>query len=161
MAETDKLKNSSTYYNEQSLKNIVRAIIIAQGEFSLILVRCNYTAQLRIYLSQKLQRECPYNCDLIVIPHIATRLYSVIESKTTKATKALIITGFELVSDINQLLISTNQDRNQYSKNFLFPLVLLVTDKVLIDLYRVAPHFTNCAAPPIDFNLSAYSKFSQ
>ncbi len=52
---------------------------------------------------------------------------------------AAMVFGLESVKDIDRLLISANQVREEFRKNFHFPLVLWVTDEILQKLIRLAP----------------------
>ncbi len=50
-----------------------------------------------------------------------------------------MILGLESVKDIDNLLISANQVREEFRQHFPFPLVLWVNDEVLCKLIRLAP----------------------
>ena len=147
-----------TRYNERSLSTLARAIAFAQGRFSLIVVRCNYS-RLREDLLQKLREQCvePYsNTPLsfreLVLPKSAKTLYTAIQTELqSEQPPALMVLGLESVIHLDELLIATNQVRDEFRKNIQFPLVLWVTDKVHHKLMRLAPDFNSWAAIPIQF----------
>jgi len=58
--------------NERSLQTLVRAITLSQGEFSLILLRCNY-ANLRQRMLERLRQLSPLHIDEITLPHRSKR----------------------------------------------------------------------------------------
>lgn len=61
--------------NEQSLQTLVRAITFSQGEFSLILLRCNYAA-LRKRITQQLHQISPIKIHEITLPETVKTLYT-------------------------------------------------------------------------------------
>ncbi|MBW4674831.1 MAG: hypothetical protein KME52_12610 [Desmonostoc geniculatum HA4340-LM1] len=54
-----------------------------------------------------------------------------------------MVFGLESVKDIDTVLTSANQVREEFRKNFPFPVVLLVNDQVLQKLIRLAADFKN------------------
>jgi hypothetical protein len=50
-----------------------------------------------------------------------------------------MILGLESVRELDNLLISANQVREEFRKNFPFPVVLWVNDEVLSKLVRLTP----------------------
>ena len=78
----------------------------------------------------------------------------IVASLTGKQTSALIVFGLESVKAIDQVLIATNQVRDEFRKNLTIPLVLWVTDEVLQKLTRFAPDFKSWAATSIKFDLT-------
>jgi hypothetical protein len=58
MVETHRPEDIALY-NEQSLKALDRAIALSRGEFSLVLVRCNYK-RLRDRMLQQLRKRCKH-----------------------------------------------------------------------------------------------------
>ncbi|HEY9673463.1 MAG TPA: AAA family ATPase [Waterburya sp.] len=134
--------------NEESLQTLIRAITFSQGEFSLILVRCNYR-HLREQIVQQL-RELDVGADgctslkireLIVDASIKT-LYSTIEQALQgEKPDALMVFGLESVKNIDQVIVATNQVREEFRKNFPFPIVFWVNDEVLQKFIRLAPDF--------------------
>ncbi|MHC5859121.1 WD40 domain-containing protein [Nostoc sp.] len=131
--------------NERSLQTLVRAISLSQGEFSLILVRCNY-AVFRQDIVQRLHQLSPVKIREITLPVSVKTLYTSIGEKLEdEQPRALMVFGLESVKDIDTVLTSTNQVREEFRKNFPFPVLLLVNDQVLQKLIRLATDFENWA----------------
>ncbi|MCL1467184.1 eIF2A-related protein [Argonema galeatum] len=140
--------------NDESLRTLVRAIEFSQGQFSLILARCNYT-NLRQRLMQQLRELCPIELRELVIEPSAKNLYTAIREDSKKSPQqAIVISGLELAISLDALLICTNQMREEFGENLSFPVVLWVTDEVLQKLIRTAPDFESWAAAPIEFEMA-------
>ncbi|BAY78612.1 WD-repeat protein [Nostoc linckia NIES-25] len=134
-----------TVENERSLQTLVRAITLSQGEFSLILLRCNY-AVLRQDIVQRLHEISPIKIREITLPTSVKTLYTCIgEELADEQPPALMVFGLESVKDIDTVLTSANQVREEFRKNFPFPVILLVNDQVLQKLIRLATDFENWA----------------
>ncbi|MBW4623041.1 MAG: hypothetical protein KME17_27240 [Cyanosarcina radialis HA8281-LM2] len=139
--------------NERSLQTLVRAIMLSQGEFTLILTRCNYRA-LRDRLWQQLQEICPVKIRPLVLPESVKTLYTTIEAELkSDRPPALIVFGLESVKDLDTVFTATNYVREEFRKNFSFPVVLWIDDEVLTQLIRLAPDFESWATT-IEFELS-------
>ena len=131
--------------NEKSLQALVRAIRLSQGQFSLILVRCNYVA-LRDRMVQRLRELSPIEIRELVLPASVKTLYTTIKAELgEEVPKALMVFGLESVRDLSTVLASTNHVREEFRKNFPFPLILWMNDQVLQQLLRVAPDFESWA----------------
>jgi hypothetical protein len=139
--------------NDESLRLLARAITLSQGEFSLILARCNYRS-LRQGLMQQLREHCPVEFRERVLDPSAKTIETAIQEELRDDPPAVIISGLELVRDLDTVLIATNQARDEFRQNFPFPLVLWGTDEVLQRLIRVAPDFESWAATPIEFEIA-------
>jgi len=149
-------------YNEGSLKALHRALALSQGEFSLVLVRCNYKL-LREQILQRLRElsQDKYTIRELELSPSAKTLFTTIQNYehhkpclSNKAHPALIILGLESVVALDELLTSTNQVRDEFRKRMPFPLVLWVNDLVLQKLVRFAPDFASWAATPIRFEIT-------
>ncbi len=126
--------------NEDSLNTLIRAITRSEGNFSLILGRCNYTA-LREQIVQQLREQCPVQIREVVLEQSDKTLYTTIEAKLgQEKPAALIVFGLESVNALEQVLSATNRVREEF-RNFAFPLVLWVTDEILQKLIRLVPDF--------------------
>ncbi|MEH1972001.1 MAG: hypothetical protein V7L02_02025 [Nostoc sp.] len=124
--------------NERSLQTLVRTITLSQGEFSLILLRCNYAA-LRQRMVQRLHQLSSVHIHEITLPTSVKTLYTNIrEQLGDEQPPALMIFGLESVKDIDTVLTSANQVREEFRKNFPFPILLWVNDSVLQKLIRLA-----------------------
>lgn len=131
--------------NESSLPTLVRTITFSQGEFSLILLRCNYAA-LRQRMVQRLHQLSPVHIHEITLPASVKTLYTNIrEQLGDEQPPALMIFGLESVKDIDTVLTSANQVREEFRKNFPLPILLWVNDSVLQKFIRLAADLENWA----------------
>jgi len=131
--------------NEKSLKALVRATTLSQGHFSLILARCNY-ATVRDRIVQRLRELSPIKIRELVLPESVKTLYTTIEAELgSEQPTALMVFGLDAVSDLSSVLTSSNYVREEFRKNFQFPLVLWINNDVLKKLIRLAPDFENWA----------------
>lgn len=128
-----------TIENEQSLNTLVRAINYSQGEFSLILARCNYAA-LQQKITQVLREQCPIDIRELNLPPSSRTLYTAIKSELgDNHPSALMIFGLEGIEELDAVLTSTNQVREEFRKEFSFPLVLWINDTILQKLIKLVP----------------------
>ena len=110
---------------------------MSQGQFSLILLRCNYSA-MREETVRQLREQSGIEIREIVLPTSVKTLYTTIETELSGSQPpALMVFGLESVSAIDRLLTSTNYVREEFRNNFPFPVVLWVTDKILKKLIRL------------------------
>jgi WD40 repeat protein/tetratricopeptide (TPR) repeat protein len=140
--------------NQDSLRTLSRAITLSQGFFSLILARCNYQS-LQQHLMQQLRERSSVEFKEIVLNPLTKTLYTTIRAALgDEQPSAVIVSGLDLVSHLEAVLVATNHARDEFRKHFSFPLVLWVTDEVLQKFIRVAPDFTSWAATPIGFTIA-------
>jgi WD40 repeat protein/tetratricopeptide (TPR) repeat protein len=140
--------------NDESLRMLARSLTLSQGQFSLILARCNYRS-LRQRLMQQLRERCPVEFrERLLDPSAKTIETTIQQELRDEPPPAVIISGLESVRDLDAVLLATNQARDEFRKNFPFPLVLWGTDEVLRRLIRVAPDFESWAATPIEFEIA-------
>ncbi|MEA5502271.1 hypothetical protein VB735_03945 [Halotia wernerae UHCC 0503] len=131
--------------HESSLHTLVRAITLSQGQFSLILLRCNYAA-LRQRMVEKLHQLSPVKIREITLPTSVKTLYTNInEQLGDEQPPALMVFGLESVKDIKTVLTSANQVREEFRKKFSFPILLWVNDQVLQKFIRLATDLENWA----------------
>ncbi|UBF24536.1 hypothetical protein K9N68_22985 [Kovacikia minuta CCNUW1] len=64
--------------NQRSLNVLLRAIQLSQGQFSLILVRCNYTS-LRDRIIHQLQQRSPVPIQVITLPENTKTLFTTVQ----------------------------------------------------------------------------------
>ncbi|HIK27852.1 MAG: hypothetical protein N3E45_11905 [Oscillatoriaceae bacterium SKW80] len=161
-------RESSQSHNQRALKILARAITLSQGQFSLILARCNYAElqermvqQLREYLqnrkkdSDRFEETAATEIKEIILSELASSLYnSIQENVQAQPPQALMIFGLESVRNQERLLASANQMREEFRKSFPFPLVLWVNDTVMQKLTRLAPDFKSWAATSIKFEIA-------
>jgi WD40 repeat protein/tetratricopeptide (TPR) repeat protein len=130
-------QDTAAQQNQSSLQTLSRTLRMSQGQFSLILVRCNYSA-MREEIVQQLRENSGIEIREIVLPTSVKTLYTTIETEVAdNQPPALMVFGLESVSAIDRLLTSTNYVREEFRNNFPFPVVLWVTDKILKKLIRL------------------------
>ncbi|NET85975.1 MAG: hypothetical protein F6J94_30060, partial [Moorea sp. SIO1F2] len=140
MSASDKTKEV-TAYNERALQRLAWAMEASQGQFSLIFAHCNYT-YVQQQMTERLRESCPVPIREVVLKKSDRKLYSNIRQDLgDQQPGAMMVFGLEAVDDIDSLLTATNQVREEFRKNFHFPLVLWINDDVQTKLVRVAPDF--------------------
>ena len=159
---TDASKQSE---NQYSLQRLIRAIALSKNQFALILVRCNYL-QLRSSMLEHLRfLTKDINLREIFIQPSTTALHTTILSElflenpavaTDSLPSAVMISGLESVTHLEDLLTNINQARDIYATSLPFPLVLWLQDEVATSLSRLAPDFKSWAATTIKFEMAAY-----
>lgn len=137
--------------NKRSLKKLARAIEISQGQFSLILVCCNCSS-LRLRVLKRLPELCSIPIqELVLHPSVNTLLTTILTAIEEPPPPALMVFGLDSVVAIDQLLSATNLVRDEFRKQFPFPLILCINDEILQKLIRLAPDFKSWATNPIRF----------
>ncbi|MEM9216220.1 MAG: AAA family ATPase [Cyanobacteria bacterium P01_F01_bin.150] len=127
--------------NDESLRILSRALTLGQGRFSLMLARCDYR-HLQQTMVEQLQQLCTFNIHCLTLPESAETLYSsIVETLGDDHPAALMVFGLEQVQDLATVLNTTNQVREEFRKNFDFPVVLWVDSTVQQALIRSAPDF--------------------
>ncbi|MEP1022664.1 hypothetical protein [Leptolyngbya sp. GB2-A2] len=145
-------------HNQQVLEELCRLLRFSQGEFELVLAVCNSTQQ-RQGLVQQLRQQCSVSFAEITLDPSTTTLFTTIRSQIgSPFPEALMVYGLDGVQDQRQLLVATNQIREEF-RQFPFPLVLWLTDDGLKQLIRTAPDFYTWAnsvtfATPPEFFLA-------
>ena len=140
-------------YNQNALNNLRRAVVLGQGQFSLILARVNYRRLQQLLLSELGDR---LRFDIISLPPTTTRLKDALLDATPAAApiqqrQALMVTGLEAVRSLDSLLKAANLGRDELPKVFNCPVVLWVNDTTLQQLNRYAPDLKSFAATPLRF----------
>ncbi|BAY12459.1 nSTAND1 domain-containing NTPase [Calothrix sp. NIES-2098] len=149
-----------TAQNERSLSTLIRAIVNAQGRFSLILVRCNYGGIQEQILAEVRQRS---GLDILAInlQNSSGNLYSIMTAEIGKTQpNAVMIFGLESVGNLDDFLVSINRLRDDFLHDFPFPLVLWINDLVLQKLIKLAPDFYSYAPVPIRFAIATQELFN-
>jgi tetratricopeptide (TPR) repeat protein len=144
--------------NERSLQALMRSLTLSQGQFSLILVRCNYS-RLRDEVLRQIQSSSALNIQKLELPEFTPTLFTCIQghlealknNPTSELPAALMVVGLEKVQQLDAVLGSANLIRDEFRKKLPFPLVLWGNDQVLRQLAQSAPDFRSWAAAPIRF----------
>lgn len=148
------IKKNKVEHNQRSLQTLARAITLSEGDFSLILVRCN-SPELREKILQKLKQEYPIEYAELVLESSTDTLYSSInENLGQTLPKALMVKSLESVNTLDKVLTAANLVRNNFQK-FKFPLVLWVTDEIHKQFIRLAPDFQSWSSSGISFTLKS------
>ncbi|WP_017715016.1 WD40 repeat domain-containing protein [Kamptonema formosum] len=126
-------------YNQNSLQTLLRAIDLSQGQFSLILVRCNYEA-LREILVRQLRERCPFEMREIALNKSVRSLsHRLLSEPFRELAQVFMVFGLESVSPLDRVLASANLIRDALPKNFPLPILLWVSDEAIKKLIRLAP----------------------
>jgi hypothetical protein len=134
-------------------KRLARAMMVSGGEFALLLACCN-SLQRQQQVLNLLTEFSSADIHEILLSPAADKLYTAITTEIDATQpEALMVRGLESVVAINQLIISTNIMRDEFRKQFRFPLVLWVDDEILCKLVWLAPDFKDWAASTIRFDI--------
>ncbi len=149
------LSNSenTTPSSAAATKRLARAMIVSSGEFSLILACCNCVARQQQVLNVLTEFSSADIHEILLLPAADTLYTPITTAINATQPEALMVRGLESVKEINQLIISTNIMRDQFRKEFRFPLVLWVNDEILCKLVWLAPDFKDWAASTIRFDI--------
>jgi len=144
--------------NERSLQALMRSLTLSQGQFSLILVRCNYS-RLRDQILQQIKTASALNIQTLELPEFTPTLFTCIQKHlqaldgrpAEELPVALMVVGLEKVQQLDAVFGSANLIRDEFRKKLPFPLVLWGNDHVLRQFAQSAPDFRSWAATPIRF----------
>jgi hypothetical protein len=138
---------------QATLKRLLRAIALSEGDFALLLARCNsvevrdrLVADLKAQLGSGLYDRHVTDADGVV------NLVDILD-EVGEGTQVISVTGLETSPHLHDILALANNAREEFRKRFKFPLVLWVTDEVEAELRRRSPDLASWAAPPFDFAL--------
>ncbi|MEL7068025.1 MAG: hypothetical protein AAGN15_05135 [Cyanobacteria bacterium J06581_3] len=151
-------------YNRNALNNLRRAVVLGQGQFSLILARVNYQQLQNVLLTELSEH---LQIDRVRLDKTTKNLRSAMEQvplfleqppESADQDRVLMVTGLEDVpsegespSVLETLLRAANLGRDGLPKRFPYPVVLWVNDTVLQSLNRYAPDLKSFSATPIRF----------
>ncbi|MCC5663932.1 ribosome assembly protein 4 [Nostoc sp. CHAB 5784] len=143
----DNLVNNDVYdgLRLRSLQQLAWGIEGSVGKFKLILARCNY-ASWRDRLIQRLGEISQVEIRLLVVQESRRTLYTAIREEFGEDVPGCVmVVGLERVQDLAVMLTSANQVREEFRKNFAFPLVLWIDDQIYKQLIQVAPDLESWA----------------
>ncbi|NEQ60720.1 MAG: hypothetical protein F6K53_26190 [Moorea sp. SIO4A1] len=130
--------------HQQLLKQLAWAMEMgaSEQEFSLIFAHCNYT-QWRDQLIQQLAEVCSVEILPIGLTPEVTQLYRTIYSKIQsqlgqQPPQGIMVYGFEVVRNLEQLLRLANRVREEFRKQFHVPVLFWVDDRVYSQFLRSA-----------------------
>ncbi|WP_373528117.1 tetratricopeptide repeat protein [Nostoc sp.] len=129
----------------RSLQQLAWAIESSVGQFKLILARCNY-ASLRDRLISRLREICQVEIRVLAVQQSHRTLYNAIREEFGEEISACVmVVGLESVQNLSVMLTSANQVREEFRKNFAFPLVLWIDDEIYKQLIQLAPDLESWA----------------
>nr|MDZ8045005.1 ribosome assembly protein 4 [Nostoc sp. DedQUE02] len=131
--------------NDRSIAQLAWAIESSVGQFKLILARCNYVS-LRDRLISRLQEICQVEICVLAVQQSNRTLYTAIQEEFgEKIPACVMVVGLESVQNLSVMLTSANQVREEFRKNFAFPLVLWIDDEIYKQLIQLAPDLESWA----------------
>jgi WD40 repeat protein/tetratricopeptide (TPR) repeat protein len=130
--------------NERSLRQLAWAIEASVGQFKLILARCNYASS-RSHFIEQLREICQVEIRVLILKESDRTLYTAIREEFRDDVQALMILGLESVRNLDQMLISANQVREEFRNHFPFPMVVWIDDEVHKILMQFAPDLESWA----------------
>jgi WD40 repeat protein len=151
------LKNVNSQ-NERSLEILARAINLFQGNFSLIIVNCNYRSLRQKLLTRLAVKSGARHSELWWQSQetLYGKLQGLWRDGQIDNISALMCLGFEQTSSENleDLFVEANLFRDRLKQQIQCPLVLWLNDREFQQLWISAPELAILAAPPIKFGLT-------
>ncbi|MBF2016046.1 MAG: hypothetical protein IGS23_12740 [Rivularia sp. T60_A2020_040] len=141
------------------VQRLARAIMLSNGEFSLLLACCNSVDKQEQVLSLLKEFSTADIKEIVLSPKVETLYTNIVSALGSAQPDALVVRGLESVEAINELIISTNLMRDEFAKQFKFPLVLFVNEEILRKLIWLAPDLKDWAASTLRFQASSQRNF--
>ncbi|MDJ0707469.1 MAG: hypothetical protein QNJ46_29700 [Leptolyngbyaceae cyanobacterium MO_188.B28] len=147
--------------NVQILEELVWSIDMGQGDFSLLLVRCNYR-DLQGQLIDALHEATDLDIAELTLKPKETTLYSAILASVEQSSPAaLSVLGLDQVEDLDEVLVTANNMRESFRQRFSFPLLLWVDDRVMDSIRHRMPDFKSWGAATFRFDLETETLLAQ
>jgi len=124
--------------NSQQLEDLAWSIEASQGEFKLILAKCNYL-NLQNQLIQELQKICQIEIQILRLQASERTLYNAIQAEFNQEIAALMIVGWESLPNLSKMFSSANQVREEFRNNCPYPLVLWINNQIYQQIMESAP----------------------
>ncbi|WP_083389756.1 ribosome assembly protein 4 [Trichormus sp. NMC-1] len=124
--------------NSQQLEDLAWSLEASQGEFKLILAKCNYI-ELQNQLIQELQEICKIEIQILQLKPSERTLYNAIKEEFNDEIQALMIVGWESLPNLSKMFSSANQVREEFRNNCQYPLVLWINDQIYQQIMESAP----------------------
>jgi len=139
--------------NEDLLQELSMTLDLYEGEFKLLLVRCNYQ-DLRDRLILHLKEIHPQPIHEIRLPRSQKDLYNYIISQVPSETPAaLSIVGLDELDVLQAALLDLNINREMFRNHCPYPIVWWISDAVHKRIIRVAPDFESWTTT-LDFEIA-------
>ncbi len=127
--------------SENTLEELSMALDLYEGEFKLILARCNYR-DLRDRLIARLKEIHPQPILQIQLPRSLKDVYTyVIGQISTPHPYAVSISGLDEIADLHAALLDVNINRETFRNNCPYPIVWWISDRTHRQVIRTAPDF--------------------
>ena len=131
--------------NEKGLQQLAWAIESSVGQFKLILARCNYARE-RDRLISRLREICQVEIRILAVQQSNRTLYTAIQEEFgEEIAGCVMVVGLESVQNLSVTLTSANQVREEFRKNFAFPLMIWIDDEIYKQLIQFAPDLESWA----------------
>ena len=124
--------------NSQQLEDLAWSIEASQGEFKLILAKCNYL-NLQNQLIQELQKVCEIEIQILRLQASERTLYNAIREEFDQEIAALMIVGWESLPNLSKMFSSANQVREEFRNNCSYPVVLWINNQIYQQIMESAP----------------------
>jgi tricorn protease-like protein/tetratricopeptide (TPR) repeat protein len=124
--------------NSQQLEDLGWSIEASQGEFKLILAKCNYL-NLQNQLIQELQKICQIEIQILRLQASERILYNAIQEEFNQEIAALMIVGWESLPNLSKMFSSANQVREEFRNNCSYPVVLWINNQIYQQIMESAP----------------------
>ena len=142
MSDESKLASANiSPENEAVLQELSSALDLYEGEFKLLLARCNYQ-DLRDRLIIRLKEIHPQPIREIRLPRSQKNIYSHIISQVQSETPAVLsIVGMDELDNLQAALLDLNINREMFRDHCPYPIVWWISDAVHKRIIKVAPDF--------------------
>ncbi|MBS9383883.1 MAG: ribosome assembly protein 4 [Dolichospermum sp. BR01] len=124
--------------NSQQLEDLAWSIEASQGDFKLILAKCNYL-NLQNQLIQELQQICQIEIQILRLQASERTLYNAIREEFDQEIAALMIVGWESLPNLSKMFSSANQVREEFRNNCPYPVVLWINNQIYQQIMESAP----------------------
>ena len=136
-----------TSQQNQTLKSLARTLSLSAHRFTLILVRSNDPGSTE-GVFQRLNVQYSVQPRILFLPENSRSLFSAVQS-ISLPFQGLMVIGLDDINNLDEFLITTNQMRNEFRRQFHFPVVLWANDETIGKLVKLAPDFYSWASGPI------------
>jgi WD40 repeat protein/DNA replication protein DnaC len=129
-------------HHDNALSELIWAIEASAGQFSLMLAHCNY-AELRQNIAKQLLKKTQILP--VDFPADKSSLFKALSAGIGQNPEKMpvMVCRLELAHYLDDVMKSANNDREEFRRNFSFPLILWVNDNVFIKMMKNAPDFEN------------------
>lgn len=141
-------------HNQAGLDELQRVLQREAGGFSLTLAACNYNRLRHLMVDHFVPDRARV---LRLLPNVTSLVDAIQAEMGDTVPSALMVTGFELLPmpALMGVLKGANLSRDEFRKDFPFPIVLWMTEAVRQQFTRYAPDFKSFSPSAIAFTLPA------